>query len=69
MRLVKGCGSAMLATLVLAGSAAGATLVVPEVVVGHRAGVAWLTTVSVPPPAMVSIRPFGVMRRTSPSWL
>lgn len=28
-------------------SAAGATLVVPEVVVGHRAGVAWLTTVSV----------------------
>ena len=28
-------------------SAAGATLVVPEVVVGYRAGVAWLTTVGV----------------------
>ena len=39
-----------------AGSAVGATLVVPEVVVGMRGGVAWLTTVGVEPaPAVAAV--------------
>ncbi len=61
-------------------SPAGSTLIVPEVVVGHRGGRSWLTTVSVgglpPPPtlpAVDAVEPPGVVRfsdgaLSAPQW-